>query len=135
VAIVVVVVVLPVLAAILNERRPGETDSTERDDRISGSRNVRLTKVDLHALPPEGEFRVYKRLWEFLWDPNLPPGDAAEDEVIKQVASEFDISYDDVKAITVKFFFYETYNKSGKSIEDMTWEEFKRLRDRVGPPR
>ena len=90
--------------------------------------------ISLHSLPTQFEFKVNKRIWELLNDPNLPPGKAAEEPVFRKIAKEFSISKKDVDTINVKFSWYDQY-ASNKLIENMSWEEFKKLRDSVGPPK
>ncbi len=94
---------------------------------------IKETSISRYSLPTEFEFKVHKRLWKLLWNPSLPLGKTAEEKVVQQVAKEFSISTKAVDTINVKFAWYNQY--SNKSCENMTWQEFKILRDRVGAPK
>lgn len=94
---------------------------------------VKKQPISLYSLPTEFEFKVNKRLWHLLWNSTLPPGKTAEEKVVQQVAREFSISIKDVDNINLKFFWYNQQFK--KPCEDMTWQEFKKLRDTVSSPK
>ena len=109
--------------------------STPKSSQKKADRKQRVNfPIQLHSLPTQFEFKVNKRIWKLLNDPNLPSGKAAEEPVFKKIAREFSISKKDVDTISIKFSWYDQY-ASNKLIENMSWEEFKKLRDSVGPPK
>lgn len=92
-----------------------------------------------YSTPDKFQFEVYQYFESHLWD--LPPGKEAEDRLVRQTAQKFGIGAEEVNNIQTKIMWYEfsiQKRKPGYKIGQalyMTWDEFKKWVEVIGPPK
>ena len=92
-----------------------------------------------YTKPTEFEFKVYKYVEDRIWD--LPAGKEPEIELYKKAASKFGVTFGEVKAVIVKFMWYELQiqrvnpNFPISGLANMSWVEAKQWVDKIGLPK
>lgn len=99
---------------------------------LSGQNTIE--SFDMYSLPTKWEFEVNKYTWNLLW--KAQPGIEAENEVKKYVAKKYSTTTSHIEKILIKLEYYNNVQNSftGKLVEDMTWNEFEKLVEKVGAP-